>query len=325
IKNLALGMNIVSSGDLNHKILIKSKDEIGQLAGLFNKMTQDLRRLLEREKEFAVLDVEKKKAAELLKLNNDLKQEIIVRKKIEERLEKYSRELERRNIELNDVTHIISHEFKEPLRSINAYSGFIIKEYQDKLDENGVKYLERLKINTGRLQEIFENFLAYQSIEMREDVLKEIESEELIKELIAIHDYKIKQKNVQIIIRDGLPKVLYNREWLATVFIALISNAIKFNEKKNPIIEIGCKLKGDFYEFYLKDNGPGIDKQYFDNIFMIFKTLSKKEEYSGTGIGLTIVKKIVELNNGKVWLESELGQGSIFYFTIPIKQNKVNG
>ncbi|MCK4821372.1 PAS domain-containing sensor histidine kinase, partial [bacterium] len=135
-------------------------------------------------------------------------------------------------------------------------------------------------------------------------------------------EYAIKEKNAQMIVSDKLPKVFCDRIRLTEVFVNLISNAIKFNDNPNPRIEIGSSLKGNFNEFYVKDNGPGIEERYFDKIFEIFQRLARSEEYEGTGAGLAIVKKIVQVHKGKIWLESKIGEGTTFYFTIPKEEGQ---
>ena len=130
--------------------------------------------------------------------------------------------------------------------------------------------------------------------------------------------YALEERKAQLIIKPDFPKATCDRIRISEVFSNLVSNAIKYTKKdKQPVIEIGWSDKKDFYEFYVKDNGIGIEKQYYDKIFQIFQRLHAKGEYEGTGAGLTIVKKIVENHSGKIWVESEVGAGSTFYFTLP--------
>ena len=246
--------------------------------------------------------------------------DISERKKMEETLRDYTKKTEEINKELDDFTYIISHDLKEPLRSIDAFSKFIADDYKDKLDEQGRFYIERVRMNASRMQKLIEDLLEISRIERKKNILEEVEAEELIEEVKLRMEVRIKEKNVQITIRDKLPRVYCDRVRLTEVFANLISNAIKFNDKPMPLIEIGSSEKEGFYEFYVKDNGPGIEEQYFDKIFEIFQRLGKREDNEGTGAGLTIVKKIVQMHKGKIWVESKVGEGTIFRFTIPTKE-----
>jgi len=251
--------------------------------------------------------------------------DITERKKIEEKIKNYSIELEKSNRELDDFTFIISHDLKEPLRSIDAFSGFVLDDYKDKLDEEGKNYLERIRVNANRMQELIEDLLDISRIERKQNPFEEIETGELVNEIKLRLEYAIKEKNLELIVSDNLPKIFCDRVRLTEVFANLVSNAIKFNDKPKPVIEIGCSKKDCFYEFYVKDNGPGIDERYFEKIFEIFQRLGHRETTEGTGVGLTIAKKIVQMHKGKIWVESKVGEGTTFYFTIPIKAELIQG
>jgi len=240
-------------------------------------------------------------------------------------LEERKEDLEKINKELDDFTYIISHDLKEPLRSIDAFSKFIRDDYNDKLDEEGRNYLERVRANASRMQSLIEDLLEISRIERKKNPFEEVETEELVNEAKLRLEYAIRNKNAEIVVRDKLPKVFCDRVRLAGVFVNLISNAIKFNDKPNPCIEINCSPKGIFYEFYVKDNGPGIEERYFDKIFEIFQRLGKRGDREGTGAGLTIVKKIVEMHKGRIWVESKIGEGATFYFTIPKEKEFILG
>jgi light-regulated signal transduction histidine kinase (bacteriophytochrome) len=254
-----------------------------------------------------------------------ISRDITERKKIEGQLKNYSIELEKSNKELDDFTYIISHDLKEPLRSIDAFSGFVLDDYKDKLDAEGKNYLERIRVNANRMQELIEDLLDISRIERMRNPFEEIETRELVNEVKLRLEYAIKEKNLELIVPDNLPKIFCDRVRLTEVFANLVSNAIKFNDKPKPVIEIGCSEKDGFYEFYVKDNGPGIEEQYFEKIFEIFQRLGHRETAEGTGAGLTIVKKIVQMHKGKVWVESKVGEGTTFYFTIPLKAELIQG
>ncbi|MEA3437264.1 MAG: histidine kinase dimerization/phospho-acceptor domain-containing protein, partial [Thermodesulfobacteriota bacterium] len=166
-------------------------------------------------------------------------------------LEKQKQDLEKVNNELDDFTYIVSHDLKEPLRSIDAFSKFIYDDYKEKLEEEGRTHLERIRANAGRMQALIENLLEVSRIERKKNPFEEVQIEELINEAKLRLEYSIKQKNAEIILQDKLPKVFCERVRLTEVFVNLISNAVKFCNKPNPRIEIGLEQKGNFYEFHV--------------------------------------------------------------------------
>jgi PAS domain S-box-containing protein len=259
--------------------------------------------------------------------NAEEQQKILLRDLMESKeiLEYQKKILEDVNKELDDFTYIVSHDLKEPLRSIDAYSKFIVDDYKDKLGEEGKHYLERVRANTERMKKLIEDLLEISRLKKRGSTIEEIAAEELIDEVKMRLEYAIKQKNVEITIKDKLPKIFCDRVKLTEVFLNLISNAIKFNNKPKPIIEVGYSDKGTLHEFYVKDNGIGIKEEYFDKIFEIFQRLGKREDVEGTGAGLTIVKKIIQLHKGEIWLESLPEGGSTFYFTVPKDKSVILG
>lgn len=301
IQKLRKGIEVIGRGNLNYKTNIRTGDEIGRLSMAFDKMTEDL----------------KKTTTSLINLNK----EITERKRMQEQQKELMEDLEVINKELDDFTYIVSHDLKEPLRSIDAFSKFIEDDYKDRLDEQGKNYLERIRVSAGRMQMLIDDLLEISRIERKRNPLEEVRAEEFINEVKFRLEYTIKQRNAKIIIRDELPRIFCDRIRLTEVFLNLISNAVKFNDKPEPYIEIGSSEKGDFYEFYVKDNGPGIEARYFDKIFEIFQRLGKREEQGGTGAGLTIVKKIVQMHKGRIWVESKMKEGATFYFTIPKERN----
>jgi len=245
--------------------------------------------------------------------------DISERKQVEQEMLGLMENLKEKNKELDNFTYMVSHDLKEPLRSINAFSVFLIQDYLEKLDEQGRHYLCRVKDNAVRMQQLIEDLLEFSRIERIKNPFEETQVRSIIEEAKFRLEYAIKQRDVQIIIHDNLPMAFCDRVRITQVFTNLISNAIKFTDFRQPVIEIGGSIKGDFCEFYVKDNGPGIEERYFKKIFEVFQRLQNKEGVEGTGIGLTIVQKIIGMHGGKVWLESCVGEGTIFYFTLPSK------
>lgn len=286
----------IAAGDLVSKVPVTTLDEIGTLATAFNTMAEDL------QKTTVSRDL-------LLK-------EVAARKQAELQLSEYAQRLEASNKELDDFTYIVSHDLKEPLRSIDAFSRFLEEEVRSTLSEESRNYLERIRANAGRMKALIEDLLELSRLAKRPNQLQQVSIAKVIDGVKGRFDYSFQERHVQLIVQEDLPVLTCDPVRLGEVFANLISNAIKYNDKPQPRIEIGGRAINGYYEFFVKDNGPGIEPQYFEKIFEIFKRLSKKEDQEGTGVGLTIVKKIVELHHGRVWVESTLGHGTTFYFTV---------
>ncbi|MCP4650428.1 MAG: PAS domain S-box protein [PVC group bacterium] len=251
--------------------------------------------------------------------------DITAHKQAEDELLRYTRQVEQINKDLDNFTHIISHDLKEPLRSLYAFSKFIVDDYRDKLSEDGQACLGRIMVNATRMQKIVENLLYISNIEKKRNPFEKVKVSSIIEEIKLRLEYIRKESGLEIIIRDALPELVCDRLRIQEAFFQLINNAVKFCDKEKSIVEIGCKKRGLFYEFYVRDNGLGIDRKYFDKIFVVFQRLGKREDNEGTGAGLTIVKKIIEMHYGKIWVDSVVGKGTTVYFTIPEKQEEASG
>jgi light-regulated signal transduction histidine kinase (bacteriophytochrome) len=214
----------------------------------------------------------------------------------------------------------VSHDLKEPLISIEGYSKILLKDYKDRIDEEGKEYLGSVVQSTARMKNLIEDLLTLSRVGRTAEGTQLVSVHEAINDIIHDLKFTLREKNIQVIIAPELPKVQYNPTQLSMIFRNLISNAMKFNDKPNPTITIGLREEPEEFVFSVADNGIGIERQYFDRIFMIFQRLQRSEEFRGTGAGLTIVKKIVENHRGRIWLDSTLGQGTTFYFTIPRTQ-----
>jgi PAS domain S-box-containing protein len=225
-------------------------------------------------------------------------------------------EIQNRNKELDDFTYVVSHDLKEPLISIEGYSKILLKDYSDKIDEEGREYLGSVVQSSGRMKGLIEDLLTLSRVGRTAEAMQMVSVSETINDIIHDLHFTLREKNVQILVEPVLPTVQYNPTQLSMIFRNLISNAMKFNDKSDPRITIGVKDDTDEFVFSVADNGIGIAKQYFDRIFMIFQRLHRSEEFRGTGAGLTIVKKIIENHKGRIWLDSTLGEGTTFYFTV---------
>ena len=291
IQELYKGAEVIGRGNLDHRLNIKTGDEIEELAQGFNRMAGELKGLYTN-------------------LENKVKERT-------SQLAEANEALARTNKELDDFTYIVSHDLKEPLRGVKAFTKLLIEEYSGKVDNEGREYLKTISDSSTRMTRLIEDLLNLSRIGRIRNMEPGIDLNDVLSDVQKNLIYALEEKKVQLVIKPDFPKATCDRIRISEVFSNLVSNAIKYTKKdKQPVIEIGWSDKKDFYEFYVKDNGIGIEKQYYDKIFQIFQRLHAKGEYEGTGAGLTIVKKIVENHGGKIWVESEVGVGSTFYFTL---------
>jgi PAS domain S-box-containing protein len=240
--------------------------------------------------------------------------DITERKGAEQRQAQLLEELEKVNRELKDFAYIVSHDLKAPLRGIKTLAEWLTTDYSDKLDENGKEQMNLLVGRVNRMQNLIDGVLRYSRIgRVKEDIVQ-INLNELVLEVI---DMVAPPANISITIENELPTVECERTCITQVFQNLISNAVKYMDKPQGQVKIGCVEEDGWWKFGVSDNGPGIEEKYFEKIFQIFQTLARRDDKESTGIGLSIVKKIIEAHSGKVWVESRVGEGSTFYFMVP--------
>ena len=232
-------------------------------------------------------------------------------------LKKMKFELERSNKELEQFAYVASHDLQEPLRMIASYIKLLEKRYKDKLDKDAQDFIFYTIDGTRRMQELIEGLLAYSRVGTKARPLKPTDCEDVLKQSLINLEVTIKESGAKIT-HEPLPTLMADDLQLAQLFQNLIGNAIKFRSKEPPRIHISAQKKENEWLFCVRDNGLGIDKQYYERIFGMLQRLHPKDEYPGAGIGLAISKRIVHRHNGRIWLESEPGKGSIFYFTIAI-------
>ena len=247
--------------------------------------------------------------------------DITYRKKAEQTLAKLNielnktvKDLENSNREHRDFAHIIAHDLKSPLRGIGSIADRLIRQYSDKLDDEGNNQLRLLIVRARRMSEFIDGILRYAEIGFVVEEQHDVDVNALLTEIIG---EIVIPDNFEVTIEQPMPIVLSERLRLKQVFQNLLSNAIKYTDKPKGQIKIGCTEENGFWKFSVTDNGCGIKEKYFEKIFEIFQTLTSRDKTESTGIGLTIVKKIVELYGGKVWVESKVNEGSTFFFTLP--------
>jgi signal transduction histidine kinase len=242
-----------------------------------------------------------------------LELEIDVRKKTELQKEKLITELDISNRELKDFAYIVSHDLKAPLRAIGSISQWIHSDYHDKLDDDGRMQLDLLLSRVHRMQGLIEGILAYSRVTRVKEEKEVIDLNKLVKEAIEM---VAPSEKFTITVDENLPTVNYGPTRILQIFQNLIGNAVKYNDKDAGIIDIHCTENQHNWAISITDNGPGIEEKYFEKIFQIFQTLKSRDEFESTGIGLTIVKKIIEGNGGKISVNSVPGKQTTFTFTI---------
>jgi PAS domain S-box-containing protein len=245
--------------------------------------------------------------------------DITERKQVEKELEKSKLELEQSNTDLERFASIASHDMREPLRAISGFASLLLKRCSNQLDTIGEEYIDYILDGTKRLQELIDALLMYSRVGTKVKAFNPTDCEELLKGVTSSLTVAIEESSA-VITHDPLPNVIGDRVQLEQLFQNILSNAIKFRGSKRPEIHIGLARIHNEWQFSVKDNGIGIEAQYHDRIFDIFQRLHTQTEYPGTGLGLAICKRIVERHGGRIWVESEPGSGSTFFFTIPINE-----
>lgn len=236
------------------------------------------------------------------------------RKKNEERQASLMHELQSANEELRNFSYVVSHDLKAPLRAIGSLAEWIASDYADKFDEEGREQLRLLVGRTRRMDALIDGILQYSRVGRTHEGRTDVDLDALMHEVI---DSLAPPAHIRVEIDTPLPTVHADSTRIQQVFQNLISNAIKFIDKPQGEIHIGCIAEGKSWKFYVRDNGPGIEQRHFERIFQLFQTLVPRDRVESTGVGLALVKKIIELHDGKVWLESKVGEGSTFFFTLP--------
>lgn len=248
--------------------------------------------------------------------------DITEQKKAESKVKSTTEELERSNKELEQFAYIASHDLQEPLRSISSFAKLLARRYKNKLDPDADEFIDYITNGTKRMQRMIDDLLILSRVGTKGKEFLPTDIKEVINDVLTNLKTLI-EKNQAIITFDNMPIVNVDQTQLNQLFQNLIDNAIKFRKKDViPKIHISAKQEGNEWIFSVQDNGIGIDPKNFSKLFVIFQRLHSREEYPGTGIGLVICKKIVARHGGRIWVESEIGKGSIFYFSIPIKRGE---
>jgi signal transduction histidine kinase len=252
----------------------------------------------------------------LEKVNQELQLEIAERKRAEDILKKTLLDLERSNKELEQFAYVASHDLQEPLRMVASYTQLLEKRYKDQLDQDAKDFIGFAADGANRMQRLINDLLAYSRVGTRGKPLEPTDCHTVLGQAI-VNLSTVIEENHAIVTSDQLPKVMADASQMVQLLQNLVGNAIKFRGEESPRIHVSAQEKGNEWVFSVKDNGIGIEAQFSERIFIAFQRLHSREKYPGTGIGLAICKKIVDRHGGKIWIESELGKGSTFYFTTP--------
>jgi light-regulated signal transduction histidine kinase (bacteriophytochrome) len=242
--------------------------------------------------------------------------DITERKRAEDALASKAADLERSNSELEQFAYVASHDLQEPLRMVASYTQLLARRYRGRLDADADDFIGYAVDGATRMQSLINDLLEYSRVGTRGNPFQPTDVEDVLVQALANLKLTIQDSGATVT-HDPLPTVHGDRPQLITLFQNLISNAVKFHGDAAPIVHISCVQKEKRWVFSVQDNGIGISPEYHEQIFVIFQRLHTRDLYPGTGIGLPICKKIVARHHGRIWVESQPGAGSTFYFTMP--------
>lgn len=247
--------------------------------------------------------------------------DITERNRVEESLAQYAEELKRSNRELEQFAYVASHDLQEPLRMVTSYLQLIEQRYVDKLDADGREFINFAVSGAGRMKMLIGDLLTYSRVQRDQNGYERVRLQAVLNRALNSLALTIEETGAKVT-HDPLPEVMANEAQMFQLFQNLLSNALKFHGKRPPEIHIGVELLKREWQFCIHDNGIGIEPAFLERIFVIFQRLHPKEAYPGTGIGLAICKKVVENHGGRIWAESQPGEGTTFYFTIPTRRRR---
>ena len=258
---------------------------------------------------------------ELIRANEQLERDITERNRVQQELTRKVEELARSNADLEQFAYVASHDLQEPLRMVISYTQLLARRYRGKFDASADEFIGFAVDGASRMQQLIQDLLSYSRLTIRGKELQFTETGAACNAALENLRESIKNANAEVNV-GPLPAVLADATQLAQLFQNLIGNAIKYRNRRRPEIGVDARCNGNEWVFSVQDNGIGIEPQYFERIFQMFQRLHTRKDYSGTGIGLAICRKIVERHGGKIWVESQPGQGSTFLFTIPQAEKK---
>ncbi len=244
--------------------------------------------------------------------------DITERKTAEAELHVHMEKLQRSNQELDDFAYIASHDLKEPIRGLSNNAKFLQEDFADVVDDSGKRRLNRMIYLCGRMESLIDDLLYFSRLGRQDLAVQPVDLTRVIRDIELMMETTLRERNARIVLPAPLPTIVCDVPRVTEAFRNLISNAVKYNDKPDKRIEVGvARHEGGVPVFYVRDNGIGIESRFFSDVFRIFKRLNEEDDsVKGTGVGLTFVKKIVERHGGRIWLDSEPGTGTTFFFTL---------
>lgn len=305
-------------GRSENLLILKKPFDSAEVAQLASALTEKW--VLARQASLKTEQLEqmvKERTDELTRANEQLKAEIAERREAELKQAELIEKVDSINKELKDFASIVSHDLKAPLRGIKSLANWILDDCSDKLGEQGNEQMNLLLGRVERMYRLIDGVLQYSIIGRTEEKPAQVSLDKFIPEII---DMLVPPKHVAVTVESGMPVIEFEETQIMQLFQNLLGNAIKYMDKPQGRIRVACVEQDSFWTFSVSDNGPGIEEKHFERIFKMFQALAVSEQCEGTGVGLTVAKKIVELHGGKIWVESKVGEGSTFFFTLPKKQ-----
>ncbi|HEY2740400.1 MAG TPA: ATP-binding protein, partial [Thermoanaerobaculia bacterium] len=300
--------------DYSIRAVKQTADELGQLVDAFNQMLQQI-----QERDSALSRAKEELEGRVEERTERLRQELGERRRAEQELAERNTELHRSNQDLDDFAYIASHDLKEPLRGIHNFAAFLLEDYGERFDEEGRSKLETLTRLSRRMEVLIDSLLHFSRLGRVDLAIEDADLNEVVAEVVDSLGISLRASGVEIRIPHALPVVRCDGVRVRELYHNLVINAMKYNDKAEKWIEVGALPAAGSGPpaLYVQDNGIGIQEKHFDAIFRIFKRLHGRDRFGGgTGAGLTIVKKIVERHNGRIWVESVVGEGTAIYFTL---------
>jgi PAS domain S-box-containing protein len=244
--------------------------------------------------------------------------DITERKHAEEALQRRTEELARSNADLEQFAYVASHDLQEPLRAVASYTQLLARRYQQRLDGDAQRFIERTIAAVSRMQALIRDLLAYSRVGMRGEVFGRIDAEGVLRDALDDLQAAISETDA-VVTHDPLPVIPADASQLRQLLQNLVGNAIKFRGEQPPLVHISARAGDGHWIFGVRDNGIGIEPEYLERIFVIFQRLHNRRTYPGTGVGLAICKKIVERHGGRIWVESQVGRGTTVFFALPAR------
>jgi len=245
--------------------------------------------------------------------------DVTERKQAQDRLRQYAEQLQRSNLELQQFAYVASHDLQEPLRAVGTFCEMLRRKYQGRLDAEADRWLDFVVDGARRMQALVQDLLTYSRLERGGKPFAPADCAAALDRAVGNLDTLAAETGASIT-RGELPTVEGDASQLVQLFQNVVGNAIKFHGREPPRVHVSAERSGDAWLFSVRDNGIGIDPKFHQRIFELFKRLHPSDRYPGTGIGLAVCRKVVERHGGRIWVESQPGQGSTFYFTIPIQE-----